>query len=134
MIDLERGPRLQHAALVHDHDMAAQEQRLQRLGGGVDHDRIAPGEDGAELDPQLLAQLVVEIDQRLVEQQQLGVLGQRPADRGALLLAARELGREPVQEVIDPQQARHLGHPGVDLGLRTAGEAQGRGDVLADRE
>ena len=40
---------------------------------------------------QLLAQLQVERAQRLVEQQHLRVLDQRPRQRDALLLAAREL-------------------------------------------
>ena len=65
----------------------------ERLGGGIDDDGSRPPEDLAHLGAQLLAQLVVEVGQRLVEQQQAGVLDQRPSDGGALLLAAAQLGR-----------------------------------------
>ena len=46
-----------------------------------------------DLDAQFGAQLGVEVRQRLVEQEDAGVAHQRAADRDALALAARELGR-----------------------------------------
>ena len=134
MVDLERGSGLEQAPLVHDDDPAAQEQRLHGLGGGVDDDGPAAGEEGRQLDPQLLAQLVVEVDQGLVQEEEPGLLGQRPADGGALLLAARQRRWQPVQEMVDAQEPRHLPDPAVDLGTRSPGQAQRRGDVLEHRE
>ncbi len=59
---------LQDPALVHDDDLAAHDQRLEWLGGGVDDGGLLAGKQVAQLGPQLFAQLVVEIDQGLVEQ------------------------------------------------------------------
>ena len=51
-----------------------------------------------ELRAQLFAQLVVEIDERLIEQQQLRVLRERTSQRCSLLLAAGQLRRIARQE------------------------------------
>ena len=68
--------------------MAAQQQGLDRLGGGIDHGAAATLEEPRQFVAQLLAQLEVQIGQRLVEQHQIGVLDQGAGQRGALLLAA----------------------------------------------
>ena len=73
----------------------AEHQRLGGLGGGVDHDGAAAGEQPRQLVAQLLAQLVVEVRQRLVEQHQRAVLDDGAGQRRALLLPARELLRPP---------------------------------------
>ena len=60
---------------------------------------------------QLLAHLGVERAERLVEQQHLGLDGQRAGQRDALALAAGELGREAVGQPVElhqPQQLVHL--------------------------
>ena len=57
---------------------------------------------GAHLD----AQLGVEVGQRLVEQEELGVAHQRPAHRDALALAARQLAGLAVEQVVDLQELR----------------------------
>ena len=92
-IDRDRRPELRDAALVQRGDVAAEQQRLARLGGGVDHGAAAVGEQARQLVAQRLAQLVVEVGQRLVEQHQVGILDQRARQRRALLLAARQLAR-----------------------------------------
>ena len=82
-------------------DGAAEHQRLQRFGGGVDDDGAGPLKMLAHLVAQLLAQLVVQVGQRLVEQQQPRFLGQRARYRGALLLAAAQLGGQALQQAVD---------------------------------
>ena len=52
-----------------------------------------------ELEPHRLAQLGVEVRQRLVEQQELRLHHQRARERQPLLLAARELGRLAVGQL-----------------------------------
>ena len=42
------------------------------------------------------SQLRIEVRQRLIEQEHLRMAHQRPAERDALALAARELPRQPV--------------------------------------
>ena len=73
--------------------IAAEQQRLRRLGRGIDEDGAGRREDAGQLLAQLLAQLVVEVGERLVEQHEIGALHQGAGDRRALLLAARQLER-----------------------------------------
>ena len=125
MVYLHRRPLLQDAALVHDDHLAAHDQGLERLGGGVDHGGLLPGEQVAQLGAQLLAQLVVEVDQGLVEQEQRRALDQGAGDGEALLLAARQLGGHAVEQVVDVQHPGGVAHLAVDLGRgrRPAGAA-----------
>ena len=62
--------------------------------------------------PDLLAQddpdLGVERGQRLVEEQDLGLDGERPGERDALLLAARHLPREAVGAALEVDQLEQL--------------------------
>ncbi|WP_425569231.1 hypothetical protein [Nonomuraea salmonea] len=81
-----------HPALAEHHGRRGERQRLGRVGGGVEHDAGRAGEHALQVGAQLLAQLEVQIGQRLVEQQQVDGAGQGAGDGGALLLAARQLG------------------------------------------
>ena len=76
------------------------------------------------------AQIFVERRQRLVEQQHARIGDQRARQRHPLLLAARELGRQPVGEFLE----LHLGDQFARLGvaLRQAGAAhfQRKGHVV----
>ena len=97
-IHILRRPELRDRALVQRRRVAAEQQRLGGFRRGV-HDRaVTIGEEPRQFIAQPLAQLVVEVGQRLVEQHQVGVLHQRARQRGALLLAARQLGRSPVEQ------------------------------------
>ena len=88
--------------------MVAEQQRLLRLGRGVDDRRIRQAHDLRQFLAQFLAQLVVEIGERLVEQDEIGALDQRAGHGGALLLAAGEVERHPLQEGLELHQPRHL--------------------------
>jgi hypothetical protein len=81
-----------------------------------------------------VAQLRVQVGERLVEQQQLRPPDQRPADRDALLLAARGGAGLAGERVRDAQHLRDLGHPPLDLRPPDPGLAQGIGQVLAHAE
>ena len=84
-----------------------------------------------DLDPQLVPELGVEVGQRLVEQEHRRVAHQRPADRDALALAAGELVRAAVEQRLDLQQRRRLGHLARDLGLRRLGHLETERHVVA---
>ncbi len=112
--------------------MAAQLQRFQRFGGGIHDGSLAVREQLGQFLAQFLAQLVVEVDQRLIQQQQLGFLDQRARQRRTLLLAAGQFGRGTLQIRSDVQAVGHAHHAGADLCLRYALDAQRRGDVLID--
>ena len=81
-------------------------------------------------------QLGVERGQRLVHQVDGRLAHQRPADRHALHLAARQPGRAVVELVVDAHQLRHLLDAPADLGLRhlSRRRAQREGQVLEHRQ
>ncbi|MNT14502.1 hypothetical protein D3C72_1495110 [compost metagenome] len=115
--------------------MAAQQQRFAGLGGGIDHGGVAMREQLRQFLAQFFAQLVVKVDQRLVQQHQRRLLGQRTRQCHALLLPAGELGRIAVQQVVDMQPPGQLAHARGNLcGRRLAQQPQRRGDVVEDLE
>ncbi|MNO87148.1 hypothetical protein D3C76_785660 [compost metagenome] len=81
---------------------------------------------------QLFAQFVVEVDQRLIEQDQFGILDQRPGHGRALLLATGQFQGITLQEFLDAQHLRGFQHLALDLLIGDTGLAQRRGDVLED--
>ena len=68
-----------------------------------------------ELGAHAVAQLGVEVGQRLVEQQELRLHHQRARQREPLLLAAGELGGVAVDQVIERDRAEHAHHLVADL-------------------
>src|ERR1700752_1904449 len=96
-IDLRGLTRLQDLALPHANRATAKQQCLRGLSSRIDKDRARRLEDARQLGAQLLAELVVEIGQGLVEQHEVGALDQRAGNRSALLLAAGELQRRARQ-------------------------------------
>ena len=90
---------------------------------------MQPLDLGAHVD----AQLGVEIGERLVEEEDLGIAHQGAAHGDALALAARELGGPPVQQMADLQ---HLGDPRdrrIALRLGHAAHLHAEGDIPGDR-
>ena len=92
-IDLGRRTQLLDATLRHDTDAVADGQRLLLVVGDEQGGDADLGLDPADLVAQRGAHLGVERAERLVEQQHLGLHGQRPGERDTLLLAAGELVR-----------------------------------------
>ena len=89
LVELLGRAELLDAAGVHDGDAVAHRQCLLLVVGHV-HERDADlGLDALELDLELAAKLEVERTERLVEQQHVGPVHERPGQRDALLLAAR---------------------------------------------
>ena len=103
MEHLGRRAVLQQFTGIHHRRVAAQQQGFARLSGGVHHGGFTGGKQRAQLVAQLFAQLVIQVDQRLVQQHQRSRLGQGAGQGHALLLAARQLGRIAVQEHLDVQ-------------------------------
>ena len=86
-----------------------------------------------ELGAHRRAELRVEVRQRLVEQKHLGVSHDGAAERDALALAAGERGRLALQQVLDLQNARGLGHALADLRARRLADFEAEGHVVEDR-
>ena len=86
---------------------------------------------------QLLPYLGVERAERLVEQQHLRLDGEGARERHALALAAGELRRIPIAEVVELHELQQVRHLRRDLRvrrtMRSRPHAQAERDVLEDR-
>ena len=107
----------------------------QRLLLVVGHDHEGDADlvlQADQLELHLLAQLLVERRERLVEQQDLGPLDQGAGQRDALALAAGQLVGLALLEAVEPDHGQRLLDPRADLGARHAGHLEAVGDVLGD--
>ena len=123
---------LQQAAVHHRH-LVGHGHRFELVVGDVDDGGVEVLVEALQLRAHLHAELGVEVGERLVHQEGARVAHQRPAERHALLLAAGELARPPLEQVHDVE---HLGGRHdllVDLGLRQLPHLQREGEVLVDR-
>ena len=84
-----------------------------------------------DLDPQFVAQLGVEIGERLVEQEDVDIADQRAADGDALALAAGELGRLAVEQRLELQELGRLGDAFGDFVLWELGDPEAEGEILS---
>ena len=135
MIPLQRLGRVegQDLAVVDDADPVAALDLLDVVGGHQ-HGDLPLGAQPAEIGPDALAGLGVEPDRRLVEQQDLGIVDQRPGDLEPALHARgqrphRLVGpvgqldqRQHFLDALPPQLARHAEHQPVQV------------EVLANRQ
>ncbi len=92
-VDLGGAPHLLDAAAVHHHDAVGHGERLLLVVRDHDGGDAEPALQRLDLVAQAHAHARIERGQRLVEQQQRRRGGERPGERHALLLAARELRR-----------------------------------------
>ena len=98
----------------HDHPRAEKH----RLGDAVGHKddglfRFFP--DAQELDIHLLARERIERAERLVHQDELGIVNERARDRGALLHAAGKLVGVFVLVALEPDEREEVARPGAAL-------------------
>ena len=107
-VDLVGVPTWRITPLVHDGDAARQRHRLFLVVGDDDEGDAGALLDVHQLELRVLAQLLVEGAERLVQQQQLGLLGQGAGQRHALALAARELVRLAAGQLRELHQIQHL--------------------------
>ena len=93
LVQVRRSTHLLDDALVHHRDVVGHRHGFFLIVRDVHEGEPDLDLDPLELDLHLSPQLEVERAQRLVEQQHLGLVDQRPAERDPLLLTTRELGR-----------------------------------------
>ena len=91
VVDLLRRADLGDAPRIHDDDAVGHRHGFLAVMGDMDGGEAEAVLQRLDLGAQLHAHLGVEIGQRLVEQQEIGLDGERPAERDALALAARKL-------------------------------------------
>ena len=134
-IDFLRAGLLQDTPLVHHDDFTAQLHRFHRVCGRINQDRIFRrfgAENILELFAQLFAQFIIQIDQRLIQQQDAGLFDQRPRQRNALLLTAGKRLDLAVFKPLKPHLRQRLHHPGINLGHRQFPLLEREGHVVID--
>ena len=106
VIELVRRADLRDAARVQANDAVGQRHRLGLVMRDEDRGHAERLVQQLDLGPDLHAQLGIEIGQRLVEQEELRLPGQRPAHGHALALAARKRLRLAVEVGLELQERR----------------------------
>jgi hypothetical protein len=133
LIQLLGGADLLNDPGAHDRDPVAEGHGLGLVVGDVDGGGaelvLEPGHGGPHLHPQL----GVQVGQRLVHQERLGVADDRPAHGDPLALAAGQVGRLAVQQTVQLQQLGRLVDLAVDLGPVEMGQLEPEGHVLPHR-
>ena len=96
-------------AVLEDDDLVGERHRLDLIVGDVDHRRLEVLVELADLHAHVHAQRRVEVGERLVEQEHRRIADDRPADRDPLALAAGQLRRAAVEQMLHLQDARRFG-------------------------
>ena len=98
--------------------------------GHIDGGGAQAAQQRADLGAERLAQVAVQVGQRLIEQQQARAADDGAGQRDALLLAAGQLGRAAPGQRFQPDQRQRLGHPPGPLAPWHAAHFQRKADVL----
>src|SRR5215472_18905487 len=133
VIEVERGAHLLHIALLHDHDAVGHGHGLELVMGDIDHGGAEPLMQRLDLRTHQNAQLGVEIAERLIEEEDLGVAHDGAAHGDALALAAGELARIALQQGLKAENAYRRAHTLLDPLPAGATHAQPEGHVLPRR-
>ena len=129
------GALLQHPSFQH-RDPVPQRHGLGLVVGDVDGGDAQPALQPGDLRSHLATQLGVEVAQRLVEEERVGLSDDRTSHGNALPLTARQVGGFAFQVFRQFQHPGRLIHPAANLLFRelVAVEAQRECDVLPDRQ
>src|SRR6267378_2713516 len=137
VVDLVGAAHLLDLSFVHQHYAVSHLQRLFLVVSDEDGGDVQVVVQPAQPPPQVLAHLGVERAERLVQQQDLGLDGQRASERDSLALAPRELRRVAVRKPVELDQAQQVVHPRLDLLARrprpSRPDPETEGHVLEDR-
>ena len=129
-IEVRRRVHLLDQALSHHRHAVAEGHRLHLVVGDVDHRRpepaLEPGDFGAHGD----AELGVEVGERLVHEEGLGLAHDGPPHGHALALPPGEVGRLAVEVLGEVEDPGSVHHALANLGRIDFGEAQRECHVL----
>ena len=133
VVQLVRRALLHDVPVLHQHDVVGHGHGLGLVVRDVDGRNAQLELDLLELVAHLIAQLRVEIAQRLIEQEHLRVAHQRAAQRNALALSAGELRRAAVEQLLDGEHFCHVIYPLVNFLPGCLFGFQGEGHVFPHR-
>ena len=120
------------APALHYRDAVGQAERLDLVVGHEEHRDAEPALEQLQLDPHLLAELGIEVAERLVQQQEIRLVHERPAESQALHLAAAQQRGRARLESLESDQAQHPLDLVADDAALHAAERERIGDVLED--
>ena len=133
-VEFVRGAELLQAARAEQRDPVAEVEGFLLLVGHQHRGDAEAMDERAQLAPGPLAERGVEIGERLVEQEHLRLRRERPRQRHALLLAAREFAMRAPLEPVQVHQRQRLAAPGGRAPRRRAVGFQPEGHVWPDVE
>ena len=108
VVDLVRGRRLHQPAVAEDGDAVGERERLVLVVRDEERGDVLAALDPAHLVAHRDPGRGVERGERLVQEQRARLERERARQRDTLLLAAGELGREPVAQAREPDELEHL--------------------------
>ncbi len=133
VVQLQRRADLFHHAALQHHDLIGHGHRLDLIVGHVNHGGVEIAVHPGDLDAHLHPQRRVEIGERFVEQEHLGVADDGAADGDPLALAARQGFRLAIQQRVELEDAGRLVDLAVDFRFRHLGQLQTEPHVVAHR-
>ena len=113
---------------------AAERERFLLVVRHVEKRHAEPALQALELDLHVTAHLQVERPERLVEQQEPGLVDEGLRQGHALLLSARKLTGKPLDHRAHVDLDQRIGHPSRDLLVRELLQFQAECDVVEHRE
>ncbi len=116
--DLGRRAHTRHLALIEHHDVGSQPRDLGDRMADIDNRDFCLVAQPLDIGKDFGLARLVQRGERFVHQDQSRARRQRPADRDALLLAARQGGRPAIHQVSDAQQLHDLVEVGIALRRR----------------
>ncbi len=126
--------KLHQPAPMEDSELLAEAQSLALVMGHMNHSRAEPLVELYELSPERCAERVIEIRERLVQEQDGGFSGYRAAQRNPLPLAAGKLGGAAVQQLVDAEYPGHGMDPLAPLAAHDAPGLESKTQVVEDAE
>jgi len=131
--DLRRRPDLNQAAAVEHGDSVRRRHRLRLIMGNVNRGDFEFFVQPADLEAHLLAQIRIQVAQRLVHQKNLRLHNQSPRQGHSLLLPARQLRRIAIFQIRQAHDAEQLRNFVGAFQLREFFKLESVSDVLRHR-
>ena len=132
VVDVERPSDLLNPAVLHHRDAIAERHGLDLVVGDVDRAGAGGGVQLGDLLAHVHAHLGVQIAERFVEQEGVGVAHQRAAERHPLHLTTGQLLGLAFQQLLDAENGRGVTDPLLDVGLRCPAHSQSEAEVVED--
>ena len=124
IVDILGRTDLLDAAVMHQHNPIGQRHRFHLIVRDINRGGAHALAQLLDLGAHLHAEPRIEVGQRLVEQEHLGLADDCTPHRHALPLAARQLPRLAIEQGFDVENGGGLRHPARDIGLADAAVLQ----------